>query len=129
MLTSSNSFLEAVETLRQEKLIAPVYYILAGQGPSEGVVITRSRTACLDVWLLNSHNSTRGGNLMQPWYLLETNYVSATKYWYCSYCITYSPRDVSLALYTHSLMRGKNQLELPAINGQVHGSMEPPPLP
>lgn len=69
--------MEAVETLRTVILIAPVYYIIAGSGHNEGAVITRARDKCLDLWLLDSGNSSRGNNtLLQQWYLLETNYVS-----------------------------------------------------
>ena len=71
--------MEAVEILRKEQLVAPVYYIVAGSGPNEGAVVTRGRSKCLDLWLLNSGNSssTKGNTtLLQQWYLLETNYVS-----------------------------------------------------
>jgi acid ceramidase len=64
---------------QMEKLVAPVYYIVGGSGHNEGVVITRDRKTCLDVWILNSGNATNSkGNstLLQKWYLLETNYVS-----------------------------------------------------
>lgn len=68
-----------METLTKEPLVAPVYYIIAGSGPNEGAVVTRSRKKCIDLWLLNSSNSssTKGNDtLLEQWYLLETNYVS-----------------------------------------------------
>lgn len=75
LLTTSTSFVEAVETLTKVLLVAPVYYIIAGSGLNEGAVITRARDKCIDLWLLESGNSSRGNNtLLQKWYLLETNY-------------------------------------------------------
>ena len=79
VLSSANSYLEAVEMLQKEQLIAPVYYIIAGSGPSEGAVITRERKKCLDLWLLNSNDNSTGREGIEPWYLLETNYVSISQ--------------------------------------------------
>lgn len=73
--------------LREEQLIAPVYFIIAGSGRNEGSVITRARNKCLDFRPLDSggNSSSNGGNGTN-WYLLETNYVSETY----SACMWYS---------------------------------------
>ena len=71
MLTSSDSYVDALERLRTEPLIAPVYYITAGSGPGEGAVLTRERSSCHPLWMLGEPN-----NNTLEWYLLQTNYVS-----------------------------------------------------
>ena len=56
----------ALELLSTIPLITPSYIIVGGSEPTEGAVITRDRTAALDVWKLDP---TKG-----QWYVLETNY-------------------------------------------------------
>ena len=60
------SFVSAVEKLSSTPIIAPCYLIIAGQLYTEGVVITRDRTAALDKWYLNPDKG--------EWFILETNY-------------------------------------------------------
>jgi N-acylethanolamine-hydrolysing acid amidase len=59
-------FESAVIFLADKPLIAPSYLIIGGMKPREGVVITRDRTAALDMWRLNAEHGL--------WYLVETNY-------------------------------------------------------
>ncbi|XP_027060445.1 acid ceramidase-like [Pocillopora damicornis] len=66
VLESATSFEEAKDMLANDKVLAPVYYILGGTKSGEGVVITRSRTECLNQMSLNPANNT--------WFVLETNY-------------------------------------------------------
>lgn len=75
MLTSSASYIDALQQLETESLIAPVYYITAGSGHNEGMVITRDRDSCPDTWLLDKQDPG------SSWYLLETNYVSVRQSW------------------------------------------------
>ncbi|KAL8207365.1 UNVERIFIED_CONTAM: hypothetical protein K2H54_055422 [Gekko kuhli] len=66
ILENSTSYEEAKDRLTNTRLLAPAYFILAGNHSGQGSVITRSRTAALDVWNLNASLGT--------WYVLETNY-------------------------------------------------------
>ncbi|XP_054846439.1 acid ceramidase isoform X1 [Eublepharis macularius] len=66
ILENSTSYEEAKDKLANTRLLAPAYFILGGNKSGQGCVITRSRTAALDVWNLNSSKGT--------WYVLETNY-------------------------------------------------------
>uniref|UniRef100_A0A8D0DLD0 Acid ceramidase n=1 Tax=Salvator merianae TaxID=96440 RepID=A0A8D0DLD0_SALMN len=66
VLENSTSYEDAKNKLAYTDLLAPAYYILAGNKSGEGCVITRSRTAVLDIWNLD----IKGG----IWYLVETNY-------------------------------------------------------
>nr|XP_056711050.1 acid ceramidase [Euleptes europaea] len=66
VLENSTSYEEAKDRLTNTRLLAPAYFILAGNRSGQGSVITRSRTAALDVWELNAKKGT--------WYVLETNY-------------------------------------------------------
>ena len=71
MLTSAQSYDDAINQLKQEALSAPVYFISAGSQPNQGAIITRDRNFLrkflpLNVSLTLDPNS---------WYLLETNYV------------------------------------------------------
>ena len=59
-------FESAVIYLADKPLIAPCYIIIGGTRPREGVVITRDRTAALDLWRLDAEHSR--------WYVVETNY-------------------------------------------------------
>ena len=67
VLADPNSDFEtAVETLSTTPLIAPCYLIVGGTQPGQGVVITRDRTAAVDVMKLDANHG--------QWYVLETNY-------------------------------------------------------
>ena len=63
---TSLSFGDAILSLAYEPLIAPCYLIVGGVDSNEGVVITRDRTAALDIWRLNTAKGR--------WFLVETNY-------------------------------------------------------
>ncbi|XP_022795915.1 acid ceramidase-like [Stylophora pistillata] len=66
VLETATSFEQAKDMLANNELIAQVYYILGGAKSGEGVVITRSRTECLDQMSLDPENN--------KWFVLETNY-------------------------------------------------------
>ncbi|KAL9971638.1 hypothetical protein ACROYT_G017833 [Oculina patagonica] len=66
VLEKATSYKQALDMLANEEVLAPVYYILGGTKSGEGVVITRSRTECLNQMSLNPANKT--------WFVLETNY-------------------------------------------------------
>ncbi|XP_048365377.1 acid ceramidase [Sphaerodactylus townsendi] len=66
VLENGTSYEEVKDKLANTRLLAPAYFILAGNKSGQGCVITRSRTAALDVWNLDTKNSI--------WYVLETNY-------------------------------------------------------
>ncbi|XP_072178589.1 N-acylethanolamine-hydrolyzing acid amidase-like [Diadema setosum] len=65
-LLNAESYEEAFRRLVYEEEVAPVYIILGGVNPGEGAVITRERTAPLDVWEIDVADGR--------WFLLETNY-------------------------------------------------------
>lgn len=62
----THSYQDAKDRLAKTRLLAPAYFILGGKNSGEGCVITRSRTAALDIWDLDIKKGT--------WYVLETNY-------------------------------------------------------
>uniref|UniRef100_A0A8C0ESG4 Acid ceramidase n=1 Tax=Bubo bubo TaxID=30461 RepID=A0A8C0ESG4_BUBBB len=66
VLENATSYQDAKEKLAKTRLLAPAYFILGGKNSGEGCVITRSRTATLDIWDLDIKKGT--------WYVLETNY-------------------------------------------------------
>ncbi|XP_062991413.1 acid ceramidase [Elgaria multicarinata webbii] len=66
VLENSTSYEDAKDKLSNTRLLAPAYFILAGNKSGEGCVITRSRAALLDSWNLNKAEGV--------WYVLETNY-------------------------------------------------------
>uniref|UniRef100_A0A8B9DSU3 Acid ceramidase n=1 Tax=Anser cygnoides TaxID=8845 RepID=A0A8B9DSU3_ANSCY len=66
VLENATSYQDAKEKLAKTRLLAPAYFILGGKNSGEGCVITRSRTAALDIWDLDIKKGT--------WYVLETNY-------------------------------------------------------
>ncbi|XP_053110490.1 acid ceramidase isoform X2 [Hemicordylus capensis] len=66
VLENSTSYEDAKDKLASSKLLAPAYFILAGNKSGEGCIITRSRTAVLDIWDLDVPKGI--------WYVLETNY-------------------------------------------------------
>lgn len=68
-MENATSFNDAVNKLQKRDLIAPVYFIVAGVNPNEGVVITRNQSHTVDTWRLNSQSKG-----IEKWYLLETNY-------------------------------------------------------
>lgn len=63
---TSLDFEDAILKLGYEPLIAPCYLIMGGVTSNQGVVITRDRTAALDIWKLDAP--------MGRWFLVETNY-------------------------------------------------------
>ncbi|XP_048401079.2 acid ceramidase [Stegostoma tigrinum] len=66
VLENATSYAQAKDKLANTEMLAPAYYILGGNQSGEGCVITRSRTATLDIWELDIKHGT--------WYVLETNY-------------------------------------------------------
>ncbi|KAM6076973.1 acid ceramidase isoform 1-T1 [Chlamydotis macqueenii] len=66
VLENATSYQDAKDKLAKTRLLAPAYFILGGKNSGEGCVITRSRTAALDIWDLDIKKGT--------WYVLETNY-------------------------------------------------------
>ena len=67
VLADPNSdYASALEHLSSVTLITPSYIILGGAESTQGAVITRDRTAALDVWSL--------APMSGRWYVLETNY-------------------------------------------------------
>ncbi|KAM9236272.1 acid ceramidase isoform 3-T3 [Leptosomus discolor] len=66
VLENATSYQDAKDKLAKTRLLAPAYFILGGKNSGEGCVITRSRTATLDIWELDIKKGT--------WYVLETNY-------------------------------------------------------
>ncbi|KAL7981924.1 hypothetical protein Chor_000981 [Crotalus horridus] len=66
VLENSTSYEDAKDKLANTKLLAPAYFILGGNKLDEGCIITRSRTAALNIKNLD----TKNGN----WFVVETNY-------------------------------------------------------
>uniref|UniRef100_A0A8V0YUU0 Acid ceramidase n=1 Tax=Gallus gallus TaxID=9031 RepID=A0A8V0YUU0_CHICK len=66
VLENATSYQDAKDKLAKTRLLAPAYFILGGKNSGEGCVITRSRTAALDIWDLDIKKGT--------WYVIETNY-------------------------------------------------------
>ncbi|XP_050413373.2 N-acylethanolamine-hydrolyzing acid amidase [Patella vulgata] len=66
VLENSTTYSDAVDQLSTQVIHAPVYYIVGGINPGEGVVITRNRFAWDDKLYLNLPYGV--------WYVLETNY-------------------------------------------------------
>lgn len=64
-MENENDFNAAVDNLSNGELIADVYYIVAGVGKNEGVVISRNRHNATDIWRIDVPNR---------FYVLETNY-------------------------------------------------------
>lgn len=58
---------DAVAVLKSVRLAAPVYYIIAGTGANQGVVLTRDREFTRDDWKMPNPTGP-------AWYLLQTNY-------------------------------------------------------
>ncbi|KAM3832120.1 acid ceramidase isoform 3-T3 [Vipera latastei] len=66
VLENSTSYKDAKDKLVNTKLLAPAYFIVGGNKSDEGCIITRSRTATLNIKNLDAKN----GN----WFVIETNY-------------------------------------------------------
>jgi hypothetical protein len=65
-LMTATSYTEAVSQLSSTKLIADVYYIVAGTSTGQGAVISRNRTTAVNVWNITESKF--------KWFVLETNY-------------------------------------------------------
>lgn len=59
-------FTPTVDFLKGRKTIAPIYYIIAGIKPGDGVVLSMNREKAEDVWKMKNDNDS--------WYLAQTNY-------------------------------------------------------
>jgi len=66
-MEQANSYQQAVNMLSNTPMLSPVYYIVGGVKPFEGVIITRSLNAT-DLTTKMDPTSSTG------WYLLQTNY-------------------------------------------------------
>ncbi|XP_007549670.1 acid ceramidase [Poecilia formosa] len=66
VLENANSYKEAKNQLALTKMLAPAYFILGGNQPGEGCIITRSRELSIDVLDIDVK--------LDRWYVLETNY-------------------------------------------------------
>jgi len=73
VMEKADSYAESVHLLSKTPVIAPVYYIVAGNSSGQGSVIARSRHGIVDMRRLNVSSSPNG------WYLLQTNYDPASK--------------------------------------------------
>eukprot|EP01087_Luapelamoeba_hula_P015950 TRINITY_DN4844_c0_g1_i1.p1 TRINITY_DN4844_c0_g1~~TRINITY_DN4844_c0_g1_i1.p1 ORF type:complete len:360 (-),score=53.98 TRINITY_DN4844_c0_g1_i1:89-1168(-) len=65
-LQDVDNFDKAVQVLSTRSLAAPIYLIVSGVGPNEGVVITRDRMWAADIWRLDPASGR--------WFEVETNY-------------------------------------------------------
>ena len=70
VMGESTSYSDALKRLKNEKLVAPVYYIIAGSERDQGAVLTRDRNILANEYSLDSTSSHTNS-----WYILETNYV------------------------------------------------------
>lgn len=62
-----STFDECVHRLEETTIMAPIYYIVAGDDKSaNGAVITRNVTDAIDTWYLKDS--------IHKWYIVETNY-------------------------------------------------------
>ncbi|XP_077558208.1 acid ceramidase-like [Haemaphysalis longicornis] len=67
LMENGTDYENAMNTLSTSKLLAPVYFIVAGTKPGEGAIITRDRnSAKADVYSLSDSQD--------KWFLLQTNY-------------------------------------------------------
>ncbi|XP_077574828.1 acid ceramidase [Stigmatopora nigra] len=66
VLENATSYEEAKFQLAQTKLLAPAYFILGGNATGQACIITRSRTASLDILEIELK--------LGRWFVLETNY-------------------------------------------------------
>jgi len=65
-VAGQSDFKGALKVLAETPIFVDVYYILAGTGVGEGVVITRNQTGPRNLWWVDAKNGT--------WYVAETNY-------------------------------------------------------
>jgi acid ceramidase len=68
VMTTNNTFAEALATVQNVQLVGPAYIIMGGINAGEGAVVTREATHTVDTWTLA--NAAAGG----AFYVLETNY-------------------------------------------------------
>ena len=66
VLTNVTQYKSAVEQLANIPIQAPIYIIVGGVNPGEGIVITRNQTGAVDLWDLSESE--------YKWYVVETNY-------------------------------------------------------
>lgn len=69
VLEKADSYHQALSTLTTSKLLAPVYFILAGNATDQGVIITRGRIEA-DVLSMGRGSVSQ----VSTWFLVETNY-------------------------------------------------------
>uniref|UniRef100_A0A8D9EV87 Acid ceramidase n=2 Tax=Cacopsylla melanoneura TaxID=428564 RepID=A0A8D9EV87_9HEMI len=69
VMEEANSFQMAQEMLTKPELVAPVYFILAGNETKQGILITRGRSKA-NTLAIGSNRT----NDFQSWYLVQTNY-------------------------------------------------------
>ncbi|EFX76266.1 hypothetical protein DAPPUDRAFT_306210 [Daphnia pulex] len=69
VLEKADSYHQALSTLTTSKLLAPVYFILAGNASDQGVIITRGRIEA-DVLFMGRGSVSQ----VSTWFLVETNY-------------------------------------------------------
>ncbi|KAJ9601055.1 hypothetical protein L9F63_000790, partial [Diploptera punctata] len=69
VMENAKDYKTAQKMLAKPKLIAPVYFILAGSKANEGCIITRGRTS-FDIWNIGEKQTYQNGS----WYLVQTNY-------------------------------------------------------
>jgi N-acylethanolamine-hydrolysing acid amidase len=68
-VANNKTFSDAVPTLANTPLAAPVYLIVGGRNKDEGAVVTRNRTKAVDVWKYGVPDVR-----CADWYLAQTNY-------------------------------------------------------
>jgi len=76
-LMAENSYAGAIEWLKGQKLIAPIYIILGGLKAGEAVVITGDRDG-VDESDESNHGLAFMGDEDYDWFLVQTNYEPAT---------------------------------------------------
>ncbi|KAG8292192.1 N-acylsphingosine amidohydrolase activity protein [Homalodisca vitripennis] len=69
VMQTAQSYQQAQDMLASTPLVAPVYFILAGNASHQGCIITRGRSS-FDIWPLGSRHKGQSGD----WYLVETNF-------------------------------------------------------
>uniref|UniRef100_A0A1B6GT78 ceramidase n=1 Tax=Cuerna arida TaxID=1464854 RepID=A0A1B6GT78_9HEMI len=69
VMQTAQNYQQAQDMLASTPLVAPVYFILAGNASHQGCIITRGRSS-FDIWPLGSRHKGQSGD----WYVVETNY-------------------------------------------------------
>jgi len=69
VLEQDSTYQQALSSLSNAKLLAPVYFIVSGNSSGQGAIITRGRKDA-EVWHLGSESISQ----KSTWYLIETNY-------------------------------------------------------